>query len=132
MNTLGQYQDDISDLSNLELERYERIFKIYKQSNNGKDFYFYNILNKIEFPDDIDPDLLDSYNVGSRTALTTISHNIYENIESWWIIFLLNKGKLPNLFYADAGTSLRYIKPDRLTLIYNQITRNLLYNGRHF
>ena len=58
--TTGKYQNKIKELQKLPLSRYERIFKIFTQGKNGKQFYFYNILNKIEFPDNIDPDLLDT------------------------------------------------------------------------
>jgi len=132
MSTLGTFQNDIDTLPDLELERYERIFKIYEASKDGKDFYMYNILNKLEFPDDISADLLDAYKVQSRMSLTNVSYEIYGNIESWWILFLLNKVNIPKLFYVEPGITLRFIKPEQLTLIYNQITRSLIYNGRHF
>ena len=49
----GQYQDQVNALPSLPLNRYERIFKLFTQPINGKEFYFYNILNKMEFPDNI-------------------------------------------------------------------------------
>ena len=47
--TTGKYQDDIEALEKLPLTRYERIFRIFTQGKDGKQFYFYNILNKLEF-----------------------------------------------------------------------------------
>ena len=41
----GQFQDKIEELPELELYRYENIFKVYK--TGGNDFYYYNILKKI-------------------------------------------------------------------------------------
>ena len=53
---LGQYQNEITALSAVDLGRYENIFKVYTEPTNGKQFYFYNILNKIEFPKNLDSD----------------------------------------------------------------------------
>ena len=41
--TTGKYQDNIEELKALPLTRYERIFRIYTEGNNGKQFYFYKL-----------------------------------------------------------------------------------------
>jgi|TARA_R110001583_G_scaffold42377_1_gene134617 hypothetical protein len=129
----GKYQDDIEALRNLPLTRYERIFKLFTQGVGGKQFYFYNLLNKIEFPDNIQPQILDLYLVKSnREPLTTTSFNIYEDIDSWWIIYLLNKTVIGNNFYAKGGQQLKYILPDQRGLIYQQITKSTVFKDRHF
>ena len=130
--TTGKYQDDIEELESLPLTRYERIFRIYTEGKNGKQFYFYNILNKIEFPDNIDPMLLDLYSVKAREPLTTTSHTLYGDIESWWMIYLLNKPLLKNKFYAEGGMQLKYIKKADRALIYQQITDTTAFSNRHF
>ena len=80
--TTGKYQNEIKDLKKRDLSRYERIFKVFTEAKNGKEFYFYNLLNKIEFPKNIDSSLLDTYIVKSREPLTTISYNLYGDIQS--------------------------------------------------
>ena len=130
--TTGKYQDDIEALKTLPLTRYERIFRIYTEGKNGKQFYFYNILNKIEFPDNIDPKMLNNYIVKAREPLTTTSHNLYGDIESWWMIYLLNKPLLKNKFYAEGGMQLKYIKKTHRGLIYQQITDTTAFSKRHF
>lgn len=132
MSILGTLQDDITDLPDLSLERYERIFKIYEASKDDKKFYFYNILNKIVFPDNINSTLTGLYTVNSRLPLTTISYNIYGDIFSWWMLYILNKNLVSKLFYVEPGIQLRYILPEQRALVYNQITRDLIFNGRHF
>ena len=37
----GKYQDEVSALPDLPLNRYERIFKLFTEPNNGKEFYFF-------------------------------------------------------------------------------------------
>ena len=128
----GQYQDEVSDLPSLPINRYERIFKIYSQQNNGKDFYFYNLLNKIEMPDNVEGGILDTYNVLAKEPLTTTSHNIYGDIHSWWIIYLLNKETIGNSFFAEGGQQLEYIIPEFRGLLYQQMTQATVFNNKHF
>tara|TARA_R100001082_G_scaffold35886_1_gene18794 strand:- start:1791 stop:2198 length:408 start_codon:yes stop_codon:yes gene_type:complete len=128
----GEYQDDVEALKELPLTRYERIFRVYTEGASGKQFYFYNILNKIEFPDNINPNLLDTTTIKSREPLTTVSYNIYGDIESWWMIYLLNKPLLKNKFYAEGGMQLKFIKKTSRGLIYQQITDTTAFSDRHF
>ena len=118
----GKYQDEVPVLPGLPLNRSERIFKLFTQPTNGKEFYFYNILNKMEFPDNIDSSLLDTHIVNSKQALTTTSYDIYGDIHSWWIIYLLNKETIGNSFFAEGGQQLTYIIPSKRGLIYQQMT----------
>ena len=130
--TTGKYQDDIKALKTLPLTRYERIFRIYTEGSSGKQFYFYNILNKLEFPDNINPEMVDNYLVKAREPLTTTSHSLYGDIDSWWIIYLLNKPLLKNKFYAEGGMQLKYIKKTHRGLIYQQIADTTAFSNRHF
>ena len=122
----GKYQDEVSALPDLPLNRYERIFKLFTEPNNGKEFYFYNILNKMEFPSNIDSSLLDTHIVKGRQALTSTSYDIYGDIHSWWIIYLLNKETIGNSFFAEGGQQLTYIISSKRGLIYQQMTNATL------
>jgi len=128
----GKYQNEIDDLKGLGLSRYERIFKVFSEVKEGKEFYFYNLLNKVEFPSNIDSSLLDTYIVQSREPLTTTSFNIYGNIHSWWLLFLMNKDTLKSRFYVEGGDQLEYILPSKVSLIYQQITKSTVFNNKHF
>lgn len=131
MTDPGKYQNEITSLRELELEDYERIFKIFKKSLNDKDFYTYNILKKIEFPK-IGDKFLEYYDVKSKLALTTLSYNIYGDIKSWWIIYLLNKDKFTGApFFINPGTSVRYISKYYKSAIYSDITKDTLLRGKH-
>ena len=132
MKILGEYQNNIHDLPELDIQRYERIFKIYQTENDNKKFNFYNILKKIELPKKINHNLLLQYKVQTKTPLTTISYQLYDDIESWWIIYLLNKNKIPDLFWVNGGTILNYLTTEGVGLIFNAITRQIEYDGRHF
>lgn len=128
----GEYRNDIDALTPLQIEEYERIFKVFKRSVEDKDFYVYNTLKKIDFPT-IDNQYLEYYEVNSKTALTTISYRIYGDIKSWWIIYLLNKDKFTGApFYVNGGVQLAYIKPSIKGLIYADITNSTIFGGRHY
>ena len=128
----GNYQNEITSLSALDIKNYERIFKVFQQSVNDKDFYVYNILKRIDFPE-IDSQYIEYYNVESRTALTILSYKIYEDIQSWWILYLLNKDKFDGApFYVNGGTQIKYIVDSVRTAIYTDITNSTVYGGKHY
>lgn len=128
----GDYQNNIPSLSALSIRDYERIFKIFKLSVDNKDFYTYNILKKIEFPV-VDSQYLGFYTPPNRMALTILSYNIYEDIKSWWILYLLNKDKFSDApFYVDGGVQIKYILDPLRTLIYDDITNSTIFGGRHY
>jgi len=129
---LGEYQDNIPALSSLDITDYERIFKVHTASNNGKQFYFYNILNKIEFPTNIQSELLGLYTAKSKEPLTTTSFKIYGDIKSWWLIYLVNKSIIGKSFFVEGGSQLTYILPEYRSLIYNQITTTTVFDNQHF
>lgn len=128
----GLYQSQITSLSSLDLQAYERIFKIFQQSNDDKNFYTYNILDRIDFPE-IDSQYIEFYDVKTRMPLTIISYQIYNDIKSWWILYLLNKDKFNGApFYVDGGTQLKYIVDGVRTAIYTDITQSTVFANRHY
>lgn len=132
MTDNGLYRNQITSLSALDITDYERIFKVFKLSLDEKEFYTYNTLKKIEFPE-LDDTYIEYYEVLSKSALTTISYKIYEDIKSWWILYLLNKDKFNGApFFVEGGTQLAYIKPSVRGLIYLDITNSTIFGGRHY
>lgn len=128
----GKYQNQITSLSALDIESYERIFKVYYISSDDKKFPYYNILKKIEISD-INSDFVDHYDVLVKTPMTTVSHKIYGNIKSWWILYVLNKDLFEGPpFWVEGGKRLKFIKPEYLTYLYLDITQNTIYQGRHY
>jgi hypothetical protein len=128
----GAYRNDIPTLSALALGDYERIFKVFERSVDDKSFYVYNTLKKIEFPE-IDSQYLGTFNVPSRMPMTLVSYKIYEDIKSWWILYLLNRDKFEGApFYVAGGTQLKYILPSIVGLVYLDITKGTVFGGRHY
>ena len=128
----GNYQNEIKTLDTLSIRDYERIFKVFKQSVDEKEFYTYNILKKIEFPE-IDSQYIEFYTPPSRMALTILSYNIYEDMKSWWILYLLNKDKFVGApFFVEGGVQIKYITDAVRIAIYQDITDSTIFGGRHY
>ena len=67
-----------------EPERYENIFNVYQFDTSNNDTYvFYNIMNKISIPNDLDPNVYQLYRIESQIALTTLSHKLYGSQHFW-------------------------------------------------
>lgn len=120
---IGAYQNQISDLPALSLERYESIFKIYNVIDANSNYYYYNILNKITIPDDIDENLLSTISLNLKIPWTILSHKLYKTQHLWWLIFLLNKPK--NIFYAESGIDYKYVLPENIEIILDTIESQL-------
>ena len=120
MNQFGDFQSNILGLPALEQERYENIFKVYeidKGSNNY--YYFYNILKKIEIPSTLDKEIIGTLGINISLPWTTLSYKLYGTQYLWWLLFLLNKPK--NIFYAEAGNEIEYVKPDYISQVVDSI-----------
>ena len=89
----GDYQNDISELTELEVYRYENIFKVYQ--TGSKDFYFYNIIKKITVPKDINNDYFFTYYIQKNIPFTTLSFQAYGTTQLWWLICIINDIKYP-------------------------------------
>ena len=83
---LEQYQNQITDLPNLEEVRYENIFKVAKSDK----FFFYNIIKKITIPEDLQSDIYYELRINSNKPWTTLSHDVYGTQDLWWLICLVN------------------------------------------
>lgn len=119
MNDTPQSQNDISNLPQLESFRYENIFNVYK---NGSDQYFYNILSKVNFPDNLEEAYYDTYTVpNDKLSYTFISYKLYGTILLWWLVCAVNQIQNP-VFFPKAGTKLKYLKPQYARLVISQLT----------
>jgi len=117
----GQFQSNIIGLPILGNNRYENIFKLYK---NEDDEYFYNLKTSITFPSDIDDLYISKFSLDISIPWTIISYNIYGTIFLWWSITELNKISNP-VILPKTGTVLKYIKPEYIKEIVSQINQNV-------
>jgi hypothetical protein len=117
----GQFQNSITDLPSLNSIRYENIFKIYKNKDNQ---YYYNLLQSLFLPNNIDGTKFYNMLISSRMPWTTVSFNAYKTIELWWLICLTNQIYNP-VNFAKAGSSLKIIKTQYVPGIIYEIKNTL-------
>ena len=118
----GASQNEVEELTSLSNDMYENIFKINLIDTDNNDLYFYNILNKVIFPDDISDEIVDTITLQNDIPWTTLSYQLYGTINLWWTVYLLNKPDY--IFKAQAATEYKYIKPGALGAVLQQITIN--------
>ncbi|MEO6584422.1 MAG: hypothetical protein ABIO05_08865 [Ferruginibacter sp.] len=97
-------QDNIPDLSNLDDYSYENIFSVYERDG----MYFYNLLNTITFPTEINPLLYSNYIVNGNLSWQLLSYKLYGTIKLWWVICAVNQIQNP-LIIPPAGTTLKIL-----------------------
>lgn len=112
----GPYkQNNLTELIELDTFRYENLFNVYQNENQQ---YFYNLLAKVNFPEEISEEYYTTYTVGSDLIpYTLISYKVYNTISLWWLICAVNRITNPVDFPA-ANTQLKILK--------TQYVRNVL------
>lgn len=120
-NQTGEYQNNIEELPKLSPTKYENIFKVYTTTNKQ---YYYNILNTIQLPDDINPSIFYTIQVSQKMPWTMISFNEYQTMDLWWLICLANKIDDP-LRLAEVGTNLNIIRTEFIKFILDEIKLKL-------
>ncbi len=118
----GNYQNNIVELENLDLTRYENIFKIF--NTGDKNFYYYNIIKKFVIPDNLDERLFYNVTLPNGTPLTTFSYNLYGTIDLWWLILIINNITNP-IKDLPVGKKLRLLKPQFIEQILDSIQLQL-------
>lgn len=104
-------------------EMYENIFNAYSLENdNGNQYVFYNILNKVSLPDNIDDNVFKKFAIPGHMPLTTISYRVYKTMHLWWLIMLCNNIRNPIKLLAP-GTVIRTIKPQYLAAVLDSIKK---------
>lgn len=117
----GANQNQVEELNTLSRNLYENIFKVNLVDSDNP-VYFYNLLNKVVFPDNISDEYKDVVILQNDKPWTTLSFELYGTIELWWTVYLLNKPDY--IFKAQAATEYTYIKPGAMGAVLQQITVN--------
>lgn len=112
---------NIKDLPyEIDSENYENIFNIYLDKDNN---YFFNLLKKIDFPEDLDPDVFDYYETLPIDTYPNISYKFYNTVKLWWLICASNNIDNP-MKQPTAGTVLKIIKPYYVNTILTKMSEN--------
>jgi hypothetical protein len=122
LSALGVFRKDLDFLETVPSVSYENIFRMYSTENTeASNFYYFNILNSVYFPDNIPTGSYYTITLNKRLPWTAISYNEYRTTDLWWIIALANKVYNP-VYYPAPGSTLRIIKPEYVKLVFDEIT----------
>ena len=80
-------QNQIKELKRLTNESYENIFNVH-QDENG--LYFYNLLQTVQFPQNLPPNLFTRYTIVYGDTWPFISFKTLKTPNLWWLILLAN------------------------------------------
>jgi len=110
-------QNLIYDLPKLTSTKYENIFNVYTDQSN---FYYYNLLQSVIFPDNLLDSFFDPYAIAPNDAWSFISYKKYGTIDLWWMICLVNKVQNP-LAPLNSGDIIRIPKSQVVQEILTQL-----------
>lgn len=113
--------NDIQIIPKINGLRYENIFPVYTIKKDNKDFYFYNINNKIILPTKIDGGYIGNIVLDRTIPWTTLSYQIYGNIYLWYILYMMNNTGNTPTFVATIGLPIVFIKPEFITNVTNNL-----------
>lgn len=101
--------------------QYSEIFNTYYVNQVP----FFNILKKIQLPDDKSTDLYKKYNIPYNMPWVFLSYMLYGSIDYYWLILLANQDKKLNPMYAEVSKEIFVIKPEYLDLVIDAIKESL-------
>lgn len=116
---------EVQSLLNIDFKsefKLERIFKVYKQLG-GKHF-FYNILKKIEFPEQKARNTYLKYYTKPNDMWSLISYQFYNRVDLWWIIAMYND--VTDTFTPPpAGVLLKVPHPEYVRVVVSSIKEQI-------
>jgi len=117
------YQNEQADLPSISSTRFENIFHVNQTETNG--YYFYNILKTIRVDtDNIDNKYIYLHRVNRSAPYTSLSYQLYGNIDLWWLICVINNIDNP-IEFIEPGTLLKIIKKQYVSVVIDAIRQQL-------
>lgn len=111
---------DIKTDLDITSNNYENIFNVYTDKDG---FYFFNLLKKVDFPSDLDPNVFDFYQIQPDDFYPIIAYKFYKDVKLFWIICAANQIDDPTSV-PEIGSVIKIIKPEYLRNILTTINQN--------
>jgi hypothetical protein len=115
------YQNSIKELPRLKNYEYQKIFKVYTDTNNR---YFYNLLQTISIPSNLPEGYYDEYSVVYGDTWPFISFKTYQNPGLWWVITEVNSITNPTI-QPEPGTKIKILKNSFVSTIVGQLASEI-------
>lgn len=101
-------RNEIPDIvEKIYFQNYENLFNVHELESGE---YYYNVLKKVNIPNDVDPTLFEVYIVEPGDTWTLLSHVYYGDVKLWWAICIANNIRNP-LLLPEPGVKLRVLTP---------------------
>ena len=113
-----KYRNQINALQPISDTRYENIMKMGLYDK----YYFYNLIKKIKFPDDIMPEVFFEQRITTNMPWTTLAERIYGDLNLWWLICTVNNIKNPTA-NPELGKNYKFINPKYVDTILSEIQK---------
>lgn len=114
------YQNEIENLPQLQSQNFENIFQVYTDQD---DFYFYNLLQTIHFPQNLPDVFFKIHYVTYNETWPVISYKYYNTTKLWWVIALANNIINP-INSITPGDPIKIPNPSIVSEILTQIALN--------
>lgn len=115
-------QNNIPDLPKLSVYRYENFFNIYNDQES--DVRFYNLLRSINIFPATNTSAEIEYIIEYGDSWGNISYKNYNTIDLWWLVCEYNQIKNP-VVMPEAGTKIKILKPEYVSFIISEISRQI-------
>jgi nucleoid-associated protein YgaU len=112
------YQNKIKTLPKLNTENFENIFQVYTDENS---FYYYNLLQTVNIPQNLPPGYFDDYTVKHNDTWPLVSYKAYKTPNLWWVIVTINNIIDPTT-QPEQGAIIRVLKPSLVRNILTEIS----------
>ena len=108
------------DVPNYEItpENFENILSVHEDQNG---YYYFNLLNTIHFPTNLDSSMYDIYIAKPEETYTIISYNFYGSTKLWWLVCGMNQILDPT-YPPYAGRPLKILKRQYIPQILAKMT----------
>jgi len=123
ITTRGRYQNQLSDLPNLDAYDFENIFKICFDPDKAA--YYYNLIKTVNIPNNIADELYMFHTIDTHQPLTALSHAMYGTIKLWWLICITNNIQNP-VEFIPGGSAVKVIKPRYVPYVVDLIKQSLV------
>jgi len=120
ITNLQKKRNNIDTLSPISDNRYENIFSM----NLCDTYLFYNIIKKINFPDDLGSDVYFEQYTSASVPWTTLAHEVYGDQNLWWIICGANNIQNPTI-NPVIGKVYKFIRPAYINTVLAEIKQQL-------
>ena len=117
---LQSTRNEVKDLLPISETQYENIFKLGKADK----YFFYNIIKKVSFPEDLGTEVYTERHITSETPWTAFSHNIYGTQDLWWLICCVNNIQNPTI-NPTIGKLYKLIKPQLISGVLAEINKQI-------